>query len=52
MNTSNSYQYNATRTLYNDDSVAASWRPELTVSNMTVEAFQNTTQAVFSNPGL
>ena len=47
-----SYRCNATETLYDGDSVAASSLRKLTVSDMLLEAFQNTSKVEFSNPGL
>lgn len=50
MDKSKSYRCNTTETLYSNDDATASPRTKLTISDLQVEAFQNATQAEFSNP--
>ena len=51
MDASDSYRCNAAETLYDGDSGVAGLT-KLTVSNMQLKAFQNTTKAEFSDDGL
>lgn len=50
MDKSKLYRCHTTETLYSNDNVTASLLTKLTMSDMLLEAFQNTTQAKFSNP--
>jgi len=52
MDESKLYRCHTTETLYSNDNAAASLLTKLTMSDMLLEAFQNTTRAKFSNPGL
>jgi len=52
MDNSKSYRCNTTETLFNNDNGTALLLTNLTISDMIVEAFQNITEANFSNPGL
>jgi len=47
-----SYLCNSTETLYQSDSSGAKQLTKLTVSNMLLQAFHNTTTAEFAKPGL